>query len=77
MKKIREEDVSKLRTKIASIILSCETLEQLQSCETWFYRLRLKHPNREFLQGHFNNMFTYMYLNQRKKFINREDNLLQ
>lgn len=72
-----QEDITKLRAKIASIVLSCETFEQLQVCETWFYRVRNSHPMKDYLQGQFNSMFVFMYLNQRKKFINREDNLLQ
>lgn len=75
--KSQEEIITKLRAKIASIILSCETFEQLENCEKWFYKVRVSHPNRDYFQGQFNSMFIYMYLNQRKKFINREDNLLQ
>jgi len=77
--KVTNEEIAKLRTKISSIILSCESYEQLESCEKWFYKIRSSHPNRDFLVGNFETMFTYMYLNTRRKIIKeyRENNFPQ
>jgi hypothetical protein len=77
--KTKNEEVAKLRAKIYSTLLACETYDHLETCEKWFYKIRAIHPNRDFLVGNFETMFTYMYLSTRKKIINeyRENNSRQ
>lgn len=74
MKKTNDEEITKLRAKISAIILSCKNYEQLENCEKWFYKVRTSHPLGIFLQGHFNSMFTFMYLQKRKQYLNHADN---
>jgi len=63
-------NVTQIRMHVIRVLLSCETLEQINLCEEWYLRLINLHPKFDFQA--FHEMFIENYKFQRKMILKKE-----